>query len=149
VPPKKKTKTYFFCKMHGPDQRHNTENCKVINTEIKKLKGRKPSYNGNNHNNQQSGNNAKPAWTETRKRQATSYSTEELKEVIPMTRKKATEDAKLQYKYRVQEELHQIEIKESAAQELDKMRQMELFITNMVDDGESDVMEEEGDLTQA
>jgi hypothetical protein len=142
--PKKKAKTSFYCKMHGPDQRHNTENCKVINAEIEKLKGRKPSYN-----NQQNGNNnAKPTWSETKKRQATSYSTEQLKEVVRMTRKKALEDAKSQYESQAQEELHQIEIKENAAQELDKMRQMELFVNNMVED-ESDVMVEEDDLTQA
>jgi hypothetical protein len=36
---KKKAKTAFYCKMHGPDQRHNTDGCKVINTKIERLKG--------------------------------------------------------------------------------------------------------------
>jgi hypothetical protein len=49
---KKKTKKSFFCKMHGPDQWHNTSSCKVINAEIERLKGRKLSFN--NNNNQQS-----------------------------------------------------------------------------------------------
>jgi hypothetical protein len=44
--PKKKAKLSFFCKMHGPDQRHNTSECKVINGEIERLKGvRKPPFN--------------------------------------------------------------------------------------------------------
>jgi translation elongation factor P/translation initiation factor 5A len=106
------------------------------------------SYNNHNNNGQQSGNNAKPAWNEAKKRQATSYPTKQLKEVVRITRKKALEDAKSQYESQAQEELHQIEIKENAAQELDKMRQMELFINNMVED-ESNVMEEEDELTQA
>jgi hypothetical protein len=77
-PPKKKAKTSFYCKMHGPDQRHNTENCKVINAEIEKLKGQKPSYNNHNNNGQQSGNNTKTAWNKAKKRQAISYSTKQL-----------------------------------------------------------------------
>jgi hypothetical protein len=44
---KKKAKTSFFCKVHGPDQRHNTNGCKVINAKIEKLKGQKPSFNNN------------------------------------------------------------------------------------------------------
>jgi hypothetical protein len=30
-PLKKKSKTSFFCKMHCPDQHHNTDTCKVTN----------------------------------------------------------------------------------------------------------------------
>jgi hypothetical protein len=46
LPPKKKAKQLFFCKMHGPDQRHNTSESKVINGEIERLKGvRKPPFN--------------------------------------------------------------------------------------------------------
>jgi hypothetical protein len=46
-PPNKKKKTSFFCKMHRPDQRHNTENCKVINTKIERMKGHHPSSHHN------------------------------------------------------------------------------------------------------
>jgi hypothetical protein len=56
---KKKAKTAFYCKMHGPDQRHNTQNCKVINAEIEKLKGRKPPP----YNNQQQGSEQRKQWT--------------------------------------------------------------------------------------
>jgi hypothetical protein len=38
-PPKKKAKPSFYCKMHGPDQRHKTSNSKVISCEIERLKG--------------------------------------------------------------------------------------------------------------
>jgi hypothetical protein len=36
---KKEAKTSFFCKMHGLDQRHNIDGCKVINAKIERLKG--------------------------------------------------------------------------------------------------------------
>jgi hypothetical protein len=44
IPPTKpsskiKGKIVFFCKMHGPDQRHNTNSCEVINAKIERLKG--------------------------------------------------------------------------------------------------------------
>jgi predicted dithiol-disulfide oxidoreductase (DUF899 family) len=52
---KKKAKIAFYCKMHGPDQRHNTNGCKVINAEIEKLKGQKPPP----YNNQQQGSEAR------------------------------------------------------------------------------------------
>jgi hypothetical protein len=140
--PKKKVKKSFFCKMHGPDQNHNTDTCKVILGQIEKLKGdksqgRKP-YFSNQNNNQQ---DAKPSWND-KKRPAVSYSTEQLKDVIRMTRKKVMEDAKTQYELHFQNET-------AAAQEDDKMRTMELFINNLVEQEDSD-MEEGGDeLTQA
>jgi hypothetical protein len=145
--PKKKAKKSFFCKMHGPDQNHNTDTCKVIMGEIDRLKneksqGRKPNFSTQN-NNQQS---AKPTWTD-RKRPATSYSTEQLKEVVRMTRRKAMEDAKSRYESKFQDELNAIEIDESATQEREKMRTMELFINDLVD--EPSDMEEEEELTQA
>jgi hypothetical protein len=94
---------------------------------------------------------------ENKKRTATSYSTEQLKEVIKMTRKKALNDARAQYEIQAeaqaQAELNAIQINDHANHELEKMRQMELFITDMVDDDESDVAsdmeEEEEELTQA
>jgi hypothetical protein len=65
---KKKAKTSFFCKMHGPDQRHNTDTCKVINAKIERLKGQKPPY-FNNNNNQQDSTTGSPKknWTESKK----------------------------------------------------------------------------------
>jgi C4-dicarboxylate-specific signal transduction histidine kinase len=124
--------------MHGPDQRHNTSECKVINGEIEKLKGAKKALFGKNKDSQQG---AKPNWMENKKRTATSYSTEQLKEVIKMTRKKALNDARAQYEIQAeaqaQAELNAIQINDHANHELEKMRQMELFITHMVDDDES------------
>jgi hypothetical protein len=50
--------------MHGPEQRHNTSECKVINGEIERLKGvRKPPF----HKNKDSQQGAKPSWVETKK----------------------------------------------------------------------------------
>ena len=143
---KKKVKTSFFCKMHGPDQRHNTDTCKVINAEIDRLKGRKPTSN-----NQQDSTvgNAKKNWNENKKRLPISYSTEQLKEVVRMTRKKALEDAKARFDLQVQEEMHVLELNKDAAQELEKMKAMELFINNPIED-ESDTGEaSDDDLTQA
>ncbi len=91
---KKKAKTAFYCKMHGPDQRHNTDGCKVINAEIEKLKGRKPPP----YNNQQQGSEPRK-WTDNKNKRpsATTYTTEQLKEVVRMTRKKAMQDAKTKF----------------------------------------------------
>jgi hypothetical protein len=91
-PAKKEAKMNFYCKMHGPDQRHNTDGCKVINAKIERLKGRKPSFNSNQQGPSANDASKKP-WNESKKRPATSYSIEQLKEVVKMTRKKATEDA--------------------------------------------------------
>jgi hypothetical protein len=74
-----------------------------------------------------------------------------------MTPKKALNDARAQYEIQAeaqaQAELNAIQINDHANHELEKMRQMELFITDMVDDDESDVAsdmeEEEEELTQA
>ena len=143
--PKKKANTAFFCKMHGPDQRHNTDSCKVINAEIERLKGRKPLF-GNN-NNQQSGGNTKQNY-ENKKRLAASYSTEQLKKVVCMTRKKAMEDAKTRFDKQVQDELNELETNNDAIQELEKMKAMELFINNAIED-ESDMEEDTDKLTQA
>ena len=144
---KKKAKTSFFCKMHGPDQRHNTEGCKVINAEIERLKGRKPSFNNNNQQDSGSGS-PKKIWTENKKRPAASYSTEQLKEVVRMTRKKALADAKTRFDTQVQEEMHTLEINDEARQEIKKMQAMELFINNPIEE-ESDLEEESKELTQA
>jgi hypothetical protein len=137
-PPAKKQKKSFYCRMHGPDQRHNTDDCKVINAEIEKLKGKKPSFN-----NQQE---KKPNWSD-RKRTATSYLTEQMKDVVRLTRKKAMVDAKSLYEEQLQEELHAIEIRSDASEQKSKMQIMELFINNP--DGGSDMEGGDDDLTQA
>jgi hypothetical protein len=94
---KKKAKTAFYCKIHGPDQLQNTNSCKVINAEIKRLKGQKPPYN---NNNQQQGSDGKKNWTNNKNKcpSATTYTTEQLKEVVQITRKKAMQDAKTKFK---------------------------------------------------
>jgi hypothetical protein len=142
---KKKAKTAFYCKMHGPDQRHNTENCKVINAEIEKLKGRKPPP----YNNQQQGSEQRKQWTDNKNKRpsATTYTTEQLKEVVRITRKKAMRDAKTKFDAQVQDELHAIEIRENAAQEVQKMNDMEVFVNNLVPSTESE--SEDDTLTQA
>jgi hypothetical protein len=55
-PPAKKKKKSTFCKMHDPDQNHNTKDCKVINAKIEKLKGRNKSTFGDNNNNNNNNN---------------------------------------------------------------------------------------------
>jgi hypothetical protein len=75
--PKKKAQMSFFGKMHGPDQRHNTSECKVINGEIERLKGV-----GKTPLNKESEQDVKPSWIQTKKRTVTLYSTDQLKEVI-------------------------------------------------------------------
>jgi hypothetical protein len=89
---KKKRKLSYYCKLHGADQRHNTEECKVLNGEISKLKEDKSrtstSFSNNKINNQH-----KPTWTD-RKRQATSYSAEQLKQIVHLTKEKTMEAAK-------------------------------------------------------
>jgi hypothetical protein len=65
-----------------------------------------------------------------------------------MTQKKAIKDAKTQFDKQVQEELHALEINNDAAQELETMRTMELFINHPIDD-ESNMEEENDELTQA
>jgi hypothetical protein len=153
-PLKKKAKTAFYCKMHGPDQRHNTDGCKVINAEVERLKGRKPLFN---NNQRESTDNTKKPWTESKKRPAVSYSIEQLKEVVRMTRKKATEDAKTKFQTQAQDKIHLMEtdndnlcekkLYNDAIQELDKMRTMEVYINIPIEE-ESDI-EIDDDLTQA
>ena len=145
---KKKPKTSFYCKMHGHDQRHNTVDCKVINAEIDKLKqGKKTSFSSNN--NQQS-DRSKTTWNADNKtkRTGTTYSTEQLKEVVRMTRKKALTDAKDRYDTSLQEELNAIEIQSDSSDQIAKMKVMELFI-NEPDSDEEENKKGDTDLTQA
>jgi hypothetical protein len=151
---KKIAKTSFFCKMCGPDQRHNTDNCKVVNGKIERLKGQKPPFNNNNQ--QDSTGNAKKSWNENKKLPAASYSTEQLKEVVWMTRKKAMEDVKTKFDAQAPDKLHTIEfdnditqekkLYNGTVQELEEMHVMEIFVNNPVED-DSDT--EDDELTQA
>ena len=102
------------------DQRHNTEGCKVINAEIERLKGRKPAFNNNNNQQESGSGNPKKNWTENKKCPATSYSTEQLKEIFRMTRKKALADAKARFDTKVQEEMHALESNDVAKLEIVK-----------------------------
>jgi hypothetical protein len=62
--------------MHRPDQRHSTDGCKVINAEIERLKGQKPSFNNNNNQRQDyNAGGSKKTWTESKKHPATTCST--------------------------------------------------------------------------
>ena len=137
---KKKAKTAFYCKMHGPDQRHNTDGCKVINAEIEKLKGRKPPP----YNNQQQGSEPRK-WTDNKNKRpsATTYTTEQLKEVVRMTRKKAMQDAKTKFDAQVLDELHALEIRDNAVRELQKMSDIEVFVNNPVPSIESESDDDE------
>ena len=145
--PKKKAKKSFYCRLHGPDQNHKSDTCKVILAEIEKLQteksqGRKPSFSNTNNNQQ----GTKSTWTD-RKRPATSYSTEQLKEVVRMTKKKVMQEAKAKYDSQLRDDLNAMEINEHETQEREKMHSMEVFMNNIID--EEDSMEEEDELTQA
>jgi hypothetical protein len=142
---KQMAKTAFYCKMHGSNQRHNTDGCKVVNAKIKRLKGQKPPYN--NKNQQDSGNNKK-TWTDNKNKclSATSYTIKQLKEVLCMTCKKAMQDAKTKFYKRVQDKLHALEIRfDNAIQEMQKMNDMEVFVNNPVP---SIKRKSDNDLTQ-
>jgi hypothetical protein len=56
-------------------------------------------------------------------------------------------DAKTKFDAQVQDELHAIEIRENAAQEVQKMNDMEVFVNNLVPSIESESDDDE--LTQA
>ena len=113
-----------------------------------RLKGRKPAFNNNNNQQDSGSGNPKKNWTENKKRPATSYLTKQLKEIVRMTRKKALADAKVRFDTQVQEDLHALEINDVAKLEIEKMRAMELFINNPIEE-ESDFEEESDELTQA
>jgi uncharacterized protein YaaW (UPF0174 family) len=63
-----------------------------------------------------------------------------------MTRKKAMRDAKTKFDAQVQDELHALEIRDNAVQELQKMNDMEVFVNNPVPSIESESDDDE--LTQ-
>jgi hypothetical protein len=145
---KKEEKTPFFCKLHGKDQGHNTSGCKVILGQIDKLKqtreGRKPfSQSGGTNNNQQT---TKSNWTD-RKRPPTSYSTEQLKDIVRMTKKKVMQSAKNKFQSQLQDDLNAMEFDNNINEDRTKMHEMENFMNNLIDNDESD--SEELELTQA
>jgi hypothetical protein len=74
---------------------------------------------------------------------------EQLKTIVRMTRKKVMEDGKAHYKMQTQDKLNAIQINENATQELEKMKTMELFINNLIDEEGDSMEEEEDELTQA
>jgi hypothetical protein len=143
--------------MHGPDQHHNTDGCKVINAKIEWLEGQKPPLN-NNQQGSLAGDASKKPWNESKKRPAASYSIEQLKEVVKMTRKKATEDVQKQLNAQVRDEIHVMQnntqnlrekkVYNDAILELDKMREMEVYINNPIKSG-SDTNSGDEELTQA
>jgi hypothetical protein len=93
----------------------------------------------------------KPNWSEiNKKRTNTSYSTEQLQDVICMTRKKAREDAKTHCASQIDNDLNAMQIEIDAGEQIGKMKKMELFINSM--QGELSEQEEEGptdELTQS
>jgi hypothetical protein len=145
---KKEEKTPFYCKLHGSGQGHNTIGCKVINGQIDALKakreGRQPYSQNSGNNNQQS--QSKSNWTD-RKRPPTSYSTEQLKDIVRMTKKKVMKDAKEKFQSQLHDDLNAMEYNNSAAEDRAKMHEMESFMNNLIDNDESE--SEDIELTQA
>jgi hypothetical protein len=153
APPKKKAKTPFYCELHGYGQNHNRDKCKVLNAEFEKIKqNRKPrAFSGQqtNPNNQQP--NTKPNWSDVNKKRTNpSYSTEQLQEVIRMTRKKAMDDAKTHHASQIENDLNGMQIEIDAEEQVNKMHEIELSINSV--QGELSEEEEEewvDELTQA
>ncbi len=104
------------------------------------------------------GDPSKKPWSESKKRPAAFYSIEQLKEVVKMTRKKATEDAQKRFNVQVQDEIHVMQndnqnlrekkLYNDAILELDKMREMEVYINNPIE-SRSDTDSGDEELTQA
>jgi hypothetical protein len=145
---KKEEKTPFCCKSHGSGQGHDTIGCEVINGQINKLKavreGRQPHSQNSGNNNQQS--QSKSNWTD-RKRPPTSHSTEQLKDVVRVTKKKVMKDAKEKFQSQLHDDLNAMEHNDSAAEDQTKMHEMESFIDNLIDNDKSE--SEDIKLTQA
>jgi hypothetical protein len=140
-----------FCSLHGTNPSHSTDGCKPILAEVARLKkekqqGRKPYSSFNSTNNNQQSN--KSTWTD-RKRPATSYSTEQLKEVVRLTKKNTMKKAKAKFQAQLQDDVNAMEFNESATQERAKMHEMENFMNNLIDNDDNSDSEEEPDLTQA
>jgi hypothetical protein len=143
LPPKKKAKkeekTPFCCKSHGSGQGHDAVGCKVINGQIDKLKtireGRQPCSQNSGNNNQQS--QSKSNWTD-RKRPPTSHSTEQLKDVVRVTKKKVMKEAKEKFQSQLHDDLNAMEHNDGAAKDRTKMHEMESFMNNLIDNDESE-----------
>jgi hypothetical protein len=144
----------FFCKIHGAGQGHNTyppNGCKVVQGMIDGLKNekqgfRKPNTQFSSQNNNQQ--NTKPTWTD-RKRPATSYSTEQLKDIVRMTKKKVMQKAKTKFQAQLQDDLNTMEFEENNTQDRAKMHEMESFMNTLIEDSDESDMEGESELTQA
>jgi hypothetical protein len=145
---KKEKKSPFCCKLHGSGQGHDTIGCKVINGQIDKLKavreGRQPHSQDSGNNDQRS--QTKSNWTD-RKHPPTSCSTEQLKDIVCMTKKKVMKDAKEKFQSQLHDDLNAMEHNDSAAEDRTKMHEMESFMNNLIDDDESE--SEDIELTQA
>jgi hypothetical protein len=142
---KKKPKPSFYCKLHGADHRHNADDCKVLKGEISKLKedkSRPSSSFSTKTNNQQ-----KSTWTD-RKRQATSYSANQLKEVVRLTKKKVMKQAKENFEARLRDDLDSMEVDDDKALDRAKIIEMENFMNNLIAADDTST-EEEPELSQA
>jgi hypothetical protein len=142
---KKKPKPSFHCKLHGANQRHNADNCKVLRGEISKLKEEKtrPSSSFSNKNN----NQQKSTWTD-RKRQATSYGADQLKEVVRLTKKKVMKQARENFEAQLRNALESMEVNDDKTLDRAKMVKMENVMNNLIAADDSS-MEEEPELSQA
>jgi hypothetical protein len=83
-----------------------------------------------------------------RKRQATSYSADQLKEVVRLTKKKVMKQAEENFEARLQDDLDSMEVDEDEAPDRAKMIQMENFMNNLIAADDSST-EEEPELSQA
>jgi hypothetical protein len=142
---KKNTKPSFCCKLHGANQRHDADDCEVLKGEISKLKEEKsrPSSSFSTKTN----NQQKSTWTD-RKRQATSYSADQLKEVVCLTKKMFMKQAKENFEAQLRDDLDSMEVDDDKALDGAKMIEMKKFMNNLIAADDSS-MEEEPELFQA
>jgi hypothetical protein len=142
---KKKNNPSFCCKLHGADQRHNTDDCEVLTGEISKLKEEKsrPSSSFSNKTN----NQQKSTWTD-RKRQATSCGANQLNEVVRLTKKKAMKQAKENFEAQLRNDLESMEVDDDKALGRAKMMEMENFMNNLIAADDSSTEEEPEPLSR-
>jgi hypothetical protein len=73
--------------------------------------------------------------------------TEQLKDVVHVTKKKVMKDAKEKFQLQLHDNLNAMECNDSAAEDRTKMHEMESFMNNLIDNDES--KSEDIELTQA
>jgi hypothetical protein len=73
--------------------------------------------------------------------------TEQLKDVVHVTKKKVMKDAKEKFQLQLHDDLNAMECNDSAAEDQTKMHEMESFMNNLIDNDESKA--EDVELTQA